>query len=351
MNSRNKTQPRQFWADAMRALSIFLVVLIHTTAKVLYEWDNISELSWNFANILSSFSRISIPLFVMISGAFLLNKKESLLFFLKKRIPRILLPWIFWGTIQLLFNYDFSLNNILSGDIFNKFATTYFGGFWFMPMILGLYLITPIIKEFVKKATKTEYLYFFSIWFLFASLIPTLNASFGVNISYQLPPFIEYLGYFVAGYYLVHKVKIPKFKISQINILFIASVFVIALGTYSFTKTNSQFHTSLYEYLSVPVLVASISGYISLKSIFQNKAYLPSKKMQNKIIKVSNASFGIFLSHSIILEMFARGDFGFTFHPLTFNPFLALPLTTILVFLSSTLIILNLQKINKNFFG
>jgi surface polysaccharide O-acyltransferase-like enzyme len=351
MKSKVRVQKREFWADAMRALSIFLVVVIHSSAKVLYDWGNVLELSWNFANLLNSFSRISVPLFVMISGAFLLNKNEGLLDFIKKRIPRIIIPWFCWGTLQLLYTYDFSLNAILNNNIFSKLAATYFGGFWFMPMILGLYLITPIIKGFTKKATKQEYLYFFVIWFFFASLIPTLNTSFGINISYQLPLFIQYLGYFVAGYYLVHKTKRYKFKMAQIDTLFIVSSLVITLGTYALTKNNLEFNASLYEYLNIPVLITSITGFISLKSILKNKTFISSKIIRNKITKISQASFGIFLSHSLILEIFSRGYLGVTIHGLITNPFISLPITIISVFSTATLIIIGLQKVTKNLFG
>ncbi len=77
------TAQRIFWADTMRALAILMVVIIHSSAPVLYNWNevlasNIPIPSWNFANILNSISRISIPIFVMLSGTFLLRSPENL---------------------------------------------------------------------------------------------------------------------------------------------------------------------------------------------------------------------------------------------------------------------------------
>lgn len=355
MANRIKKSKRIFWIDALRALSIFMVVALHSSAKVIYSWDlvitgELSVFAWNFANLINSFSRASVPLFVLLSGAVLLEKKETIEQFLSKRLTRIVLPWFFWGTIQLFYNFDFSLKTILSGNLANKIAETYFGGFWFMPMILGLYLITPFIKPFIQNAKPKEFFYFFSLWFVFACLIPTVNTVFGISISYQLPVFIQYLGYFVGGYYLTHKIKLIEVVIKQTKLLYAVSTLIIALGTFALTRLDSDFNSSLYEYLNLPVFISAITGFITFKSLFESKKVLKTmKKVKDKIQKISSLSFGIFLSHSLILDIFTKGTIGLTIHGMITTPFFAVPLTTILVFATSCLMTLLLSKYLKRF--
>lgn len=357
MAKKLKKMNRIFWIDALRVLSIFMVVALHSSAKVIYSWDlvvtdQLSAISWNFANLINSFSRASVPLFVLLSGALLLEKKETTEQFLNKRLPRILLPWFFWGTIQLFYNFDFSLKAILSGNLTDKIAATYFGGFWFMPMILGLYLITPFIKPFIQNAKPKEFLYLFSLWFIFACLIPTLNTLFGISISYQLPIFIQYLGYFVSGYFLTQKIKLKDVIMSQTKLLYVISTLIIALGTYALTKLDSNFNSALYEYLNLPVFISAITGFLTFKSLFENKKLLKIirvRKIKNKIQKISTLSFGIFLSHSLILDIFTKGKMGLTIHGMITNPFFAVPLTTILIFATSCLVTLLLSKYFKQF--
>lgn len=344
MARKTKSKKREFWADGIRALSIFLVVLLHVSAKAIYEWDSISLFNWNIANLINSFSRISVPLFVMLSGAFLLKNKENLTQFRNKRLPRIMLPWIFWGTITLFYNNGFSLSKIIASNFINNLAQTFFGGFWFMPMILGLYLITPIIKPFIQLAKQKEFMYFFSIWFIFVSLIPTLNKSFGINISYQLPVFIQFIGYFVAGYFLTHKVKIKNHILNQTKVLYLVSVLVIFLGTAALTKLDSNFNSSLYEYLNIPVLISSITGFITLKSILENKKLKISKDIKQKVTKISQVSFGIFLSHALILDLLTTGKLGFTLHATSTTTIIAIPITAILVFSVSATVVLLIKK-------
>jgi surface polysaccharide O-acyltransferase-like enzyme len=347
---RTTKTKRDFWADALRVISIFMVVTIHTSAQVLYYWGEVSSFSWQFANILNSFSRISVPLFIMLSGAYLLNKKEDTQTFLKTRIPRIVLPWFVWGTIQLLIQNNFSLSIILSKGFASTLAENYLGAFWFMPMILGIYLLTPVIKPYIQKAKAYEWKYLLSGWILFASIIPTLNEVVGINISFSLPTWIQYLGYFVAGYYLTHVLKINEKLKKQIYGLFFMSIALIILGTTAFTLQNNSLFEGMYSYTNIFALSASLCGFIFFKDMFEKvtkRSFVYAKKFRSikpKIEVISKASFGIFLSHALILELFTAGRLGFTFSSVSVHPLIALPTTTLLVFFSSLLVILGVKK-------
>lgn len=43
--------------------------------------------------------RFGVPLFLMLAGALSLGKNWTIKSFLKKRIPRIVPPFLFWGII------------------------------------------------------------------------------------------------------------------------------------------------------------------------------------------------------------------------------------------------------------
>lgn len=335
------------WADNIRLVSIILVILIHTSAKILYAWGNVSISLWHYANGIDSFSRISVPLFVMLSGTLLLGKDESTPDFLIKRIPRLLLPWIFWGTIQLAFYSVFMPDELLSYPFRVAIIRTLIGGIWFMPMILGLYLITPIVKPFIQKATQIDFAYFFSLWFFFASCIPTLNSIANMDISFQLPTVLEYMGYYLSGYYLTKKIKIST-RIKYLSLgVFLFSWMTIATGTYVLTKSNNQQTDSFYEYTNLFVVMTSVSSFILLKNFFeQNKL---SSSLQKVISKASRYSLGIYLSHTMVLKLFSLGVLGVTINALSWDTYLAIPLITTLTFLTSLSIVALLDKIMPKF--
>ena len=79
-----KVTERLVWIDLLKIISIFFVVLLHTSAFGVYQ--GVAANGWWVANFYDSLARISVPLFVMASGALLLEKQESYRVFFSKRM-------------------------------------------------------------------------------------------------------------------------------------------------------------------------------------------------------------------------------------------------------------------------
>jgi surface polysaccharide O-acyltransferase-like enzyme len=314
---------KMVWPDAIRVISVFLVILIHTSAPTVLSWSNSDHFNWMVGNIFDSLARISVPLFVMLSGSLLLHKKENLETFLKKRTSRILLPWFFWGTILLFFNNYFGFALFGEKDFKLLLIENFLGGFWFMPMIFGLYIVTPILKKFVLKANFNELKYYFFIWIIFSSIIPAANNLLDISINFNTPTWFLYSGYFIGGYYIVRKMKIANKNIKKLNYIFLANLFITIIGTYLLSLKNNLFVGYLYEFTAPNIVLMSFSSFIVLFKFFK-KAKL--NKVTKKYLRyASHNSFGVLLGHIMIVKLI----------PTLSYPLLSIPTLAIIVFIVS----------------
>lgn len=57
-------QQKIHWIDNLRAIACLMVIMIHTTTWYITNPSLVSSLNWDFANLLNSASRVSVPLFL-----------------------------------------------------------------------------------------------------------------------------------------------------------------------------------------------------------------------------------------------------------------------------------------------
>src|ERR1051326_7913367 len=89
--------------DLIRVLAIAQVILVHIVSPWIYVVSATDRTSWWLLNAVMSFAKPYVPLFVMVSGALLLNptKTESLRVFFNKRFSKIAIPFIAWSVFYL----------------------------------------------------------------------------------------------------------------------------------------------------------------------------------------------------------------------------------------------------------
>src|SRR5690242_18537661 len=96
-----------FSLDVIRVLAIIGVVVIHITNAVYTRPDFFGGTMWWITIILDSLTRISIPLFLLISGYLILRKDESFQENLKRIFFRIGIPFILWLLFYLWYGGGF----------------------------------------------------------------------------------------------------------------------------------------------------------------------------------------------------------------------------------------------------
>jgi len=217
--------------DLLRILACVMVLLTHSCECYYISnfyagggFENLDVPTWQaealWAGIFDSLSHCCVPIFVMISGFLLLPMKPGMSMgdFYRKRASRILIPLAVWTVVYSFYctfkietglttfgDYALSILNGL-GYFFINFPTP-IGHLWYVYMLLGLYLIIPILSPWVESASRRQMHLILGIWLLltpmpFLRLVwPELWGECAWNPFGAHQYISGFVGYLLAGAY------------------------------------------------------------------------------------------------------------------------------------------------------
>jgi surface polysaccharide O-acyltransferase-like enzyme len=301
---------------------------------------------WWMVNIYQILGRTGVPLFVMLSGALLLqpSKTESLKVFFKKRWARIGLPFLFWGAIYFAWDYFANHLALTSGFIFQGILSGPYYQFWYLYMLVGLYLFTPILRIVVAHIDRQTFKYFLVVWFLgaFISPIPGLFGAYHLDGNVLTIPL--WIGYFMLGVFLLD----VKMNVRTLFFLMTLGLVSTAVGTYAIAATVGGSQTYFFhDYFSPTMILASVMLFLLLNTLKvpSNQAEAPHAKINWLLKQISQSTLGIFLFHVIVLEILQRGYLGFTISGTNLNSIIEIPLITVVTLFICVVVILPLRKV------
>ena len=326
-----------------------LVVLLHASIEpvpaVVLPDSSSALIQWWSANLYDSFARPCVPLFVMLSGALLLQPSkvdEPLGVFFKKRVSRIALPFLFWMGIY--FAWDIFVNNqvLNSQTIIEGVLGGPYVHFWFFYMLIGLYLVTPLVRIFIAHASKRLMQYFFVLWIVGVSVVPLLNLLLEHNLNNNVFLVTGYVGYFLLGLYLLDTRIQRKFLLLGVLIGFAWTT----LGTYWITATvGGRLQFFFYDYFSFGVILSSATLFMLLSSVQYREIQYRFPRLDRLIHYVSINSLAIYLFHFMVLETLENGYLGFRISLATLNPVIEIPLLAAVTLVICLLVLYPLRKI------
>ncbi len=341
--------------DLIRTVAIVLVILLHAAIEPNLTVDFMSPQGvqlWWTSHAYESFSLTCVPLFIMLTGALLLQPSklnEPIRVFLKKRWNRIGIPILFWAAIYFAWRFivrgeTFSLNAIIQGLL----AGPYFH-FWFLYLLVGLYLLTPIIRVLVEHADIRIIKYFLLLWFLGTAVVPLLTLYSSISpqaVWFKQTVFVltGMIGYFVLGAY------VTKLKLRP-SILFLclvlSSIWTI-IGTYFLIGTIGETYSQFFlDASSISVITSSVVLFLMLLSVSARTFENRFAKGNQALKLISQNILPIYLFHVIVLETLQKGYLGFKISVTTINPIIEIPLVTFVTLLICLAIIVPLKKIPK----
>jgi surface polysaccharide O-acyltransferase-like enzyme len=330
------------WISNLRLIALYAVIVLHSTSILLGQYGKVPLHDWLVADVLNAMVRFAVPVFVMITGALLLPREYEIGNFLKKRLTRVVIPFLFWSLVYIAYswyNEEFTFTgdtwtNIKTVLMLLKNGSSYH--LWYVYMLIGLYFFIPVIGKYVRNSSEKEILYFLIVWFAVLTLSqPYLSP---INPSLDMHYFAGFAGYLVLGYYLAGK----TFNIKNLNlwmfILFVFCVALIATGSWLLVKHPIYPGTMFYEPVNPAVLLLSVSAFMLVK--------LTVPKVPPAVIRIRDFAggynYGIYLAHALVLY-FLDDTFGISYKLCT--PILSIPLTALVCFVLSLLLVWAVNKL------
>ncbi len=173
------------WMGWLRVIAMLFVCLCHA-CDPLSAFGAPSEKGW--IEVYGSFVRPCVPLFVMLTGALLLPTREDFGGIFRKRILRVVAPFLVWTAVyaalpwllhqcgvavetiqRVFFPFAVPLHTdapsivrtfFLSLFQFNQYAVQ----LWYIYLLVGLYLFMPILSAWLREATTHAKLIFLGLW-------------------------------------------------------------------------------------------------------------------------------------------------------------------------------------------
>ena len=225
-------------------------------------------------------TKLCVPVFIMISGRFLIGRHEPLLVFYTKRVRRIAIPLITWSILYSLYtNSPFVVYELITG-------TAYYH-VWYVYMLAGLYAITPFIT-YVLKLTNGTAITFGAMLLILGTLVHTVEIRSPYVLTFLLS------GYYIMGYGLTKDYgrKIQPWLL--VNIIVVTTTLNVFLLYISYVTPYTFYFNS---YVSPFVIIGSVSLYVLIGKLHLSR---------NICSRLAPYTLGIYLVHSMVLEYLAN---------------------------------------------
>ena len=318
-------QGRSLYLDVTRVLAIISISLNHAVNRSYDNYNNqmgeffrIAFASTLFKTVVTVFSRVGVPLFLMITGALILNKKmESkedvgrfykhnlLSMFITAEIWYVLIYWLM--TLPEL-GKTVGIGQAMLGMVKTMcfIDQTTLSSMWYMPMILCLYATIPVLifaKDKIALSGK---------WLLIPAIIVFVNSMVIPAIS----NFIVLLGgeplvsavlesylfsffylYVLAGYY-INKGILAKWKTWVVGILALCT-FLLCCGFQLFAYSRPANYLVAHDF---PIMLFCA---VFTFEFLRRTSHL-CQKAQKPISYISRISFAIYFLHIVIMVITTR---------------------------------------------
>ena len=315
--------------DLMRISASFFVVLIHTSSTE------------GMGMVYNALARFSVPVFVLISGYYLLRRPTSGLR-IAQRIGSLVGIHILWAAVYYAF-YRL-MGDLPPGTVGHviRYLLTQPTHLWYLYALAGLWLLLPLLQSFASHASEGEYRYTLWVTGILGTLV-TLGVRSGISDLFsaiaentKIPYTMGFVFLFLMGGYLY------RFPVKQERLWYMAGALGLAVTVLSALLLPRDMAVSVALSFYAPgTVLASIGFFLWIKGTYADRA-LAWRGASPALKTIAAASGGVYLIHPMMLRLYDEW-----MSPLlpTGMDWITIPMAALCAFLVSLAIVMLLRKI------
>lgn len=305
-----KIRSRELSYDILRCISCISVVILHVSSIYVKEdfqglLDLNEFMTGSFWRVITN---LAVPSFVMLRGAFLIiPQNEDFKYFYRKMIKKIIYPTIIFSFIYVGYAYmEVLIASVLdisigaeSDDYWLPLLNLLRGKphitMWYMFMVIGLYLVTPVIVMIKSKISPGSY----KIWAC-VMLIYGILVNYTCSLSWILS-FVPWIGYFLMGDVIRELIKTKQEETNGEGIIAAIAIAVsyLILIMYWYLLTYKSGTINVPSSFSPVVVCSTLLQFVGISFlVIRNERYW--------INTISKYSLEIYLIHPVFTEVFMQ---------------------------------------------
>lgn len=285
--------------DFVRVVSMLSVILLHATSGYLFLETKASYFGLSVAFMINQGVRYCVPLFFLLSGLSLelSYRGQRYIDFIRKRLGKILLPYLFWTSLYYLDGLqEFSLRELVDAYLWGMAAPH----LYFIIALLQLYILyLPLRRAMEKQPGFILAIVFFVSFFLqWGCYLMVFQVSFFPEEirPYLLKTCFPWLFSFSLGIFLAKKrANWMSFVIRYQGLLFAACLFFLAFYVADSAATGSydlSVKPILFVYVPLVFFTLYVLGTQAVKAVC----------FVSVIQGLARHSMTVFFCHIFILE-------------------------------------------------
>lgn len=318
---------RKYYLDIARAIAIISISFNHAVNRSyanysgqMAEFYDIALWSTMFKTVITVFSRIGVPLFMMITGVLILNKKmengDDLKKFYKHNLLSLLITTEIWYVLIYWFlvlsgSQPVLENRGVFGAVLGMFETMLFqnqvtfDSLWYMPVILCLYTTLPFVIMAKDKLSRSKFSWLFLlpvvVVFLNNMVMPSVNDFLRLHglptytSALYMSDLISYFYLYILAGYFVGQGVLGKWKTWVVAGAAVGT-FLLCCGYQMYMYAQERNGLIDYYFPLLPVCAGML-----LELLRRGADRL--RRLERPVTYLSRMAFGVYFTHIVIMTV------------------------------------------------